>query len=160
MTSVFKKIQQDIDAKIHKTKEFLSNEKDWHNLSGSVHLTTEKIFHPHIIDNCKRVIRKSAKHSKHIRVAASGHTFSSLCSTKDYPIVTNNLTKITITPHEKYGHVVIAEAGAKLEKALSEHNPPLMLKTGGLFRGQTIGDRNASISDNVIALEVITADQE
>ncbi|CAG8512679.1 7946_t:CDS:2 [Paraglomus brasilianum] len=174
MTSVFKKIQQDIDAKIHKTKEFLSHEKEWHNLSGSVHLTTEKIFHPRTVDDCKRVVRKAAKHSKHIRVAASGHAFSSLCSTKDYLIITNNLTKITISAHEKHGYVVIAEAGAKLaniEKALSEHNPPLMLKTGGLFKEQTIGGAvsvgatgmqvgNASISDEVVALKVVAADEQ
>jgi len=58
-----------------------------------------------------------------------------------------------------------------IEKALSEHNPPLMLKTGGLFKEQTIGGAvsvgatgmqvgSASISDDVVALKVITADQQ
>ena len=60
---------------------------------------------------------------------------------------------------------------ANIEKALSEHNPPLMLKTGGLFKEQTIGGAvsvgatgmqvgNASISDEVVALKVVAADEQ
>ncbi|KAG9299367.1 hypothetical protein G9A89_014015 [Geosiphon pyriformis] len=151
-----------------------SHEKRWENWAGTIAVEPELIFRPRSLQDLKDIVKKAKKNGKKIRCVAQGHTFNSLSVTNDYLVIVQKLDKVNIEKSEKFGWVITAEAGAtikQMDDALRSHNPPLAfnsmtvldsVRASGVVSTGSHGAKvdSSGISDNVIALKILTADGE
>ncbi|CAG8514997.1 11812_t:CDS:2 [Ambispora gerdemannii] len=149
-----------------------TSEKTWSNWAGTVTNNPQYIFRPNTVDDLKDIVKNAKVNGKKVRCAAHGHSWSSLSATKDYLVIVNNLTKVTVQKNVKYGWTVTAEAGAsvkQIDEVLRSNNPPLAIDSttvidsvfaSGIVSTGSHGAKTqgATISDQVVALQIVTGD--
>ncbi|CAG8531702.1 39113_t:CDS:2 [Gigaspora margarita] len=160
ISTVYKSVAVSINKDLVIRSATPIDNKTWENWNGAIDISPNAIFEPSTLKDLIDIVKRAKKNHKTIRCAAQGHTTSSLSVTDHYLVVVNNLNKVKVQKHPKYGWTVTAEAGtslADLDQALRTHNPPLTLNSETVFDSFrvsgviAVGAHGAKTSSGIIA---------
>jgi hypothetical protein len=144
----------------------------WENWGHTAHCQPEYSFYPQHIDDLIKIVNFARVHDLHLRVAASGHSWSGLVPTDGVLVYIHALNKVSMDLSNDAQPRAIIESGATVKEVndvLEKHGCALPLNVvlesvrfGGLIATGSHGSgwNNPTLSDLVHAIEVVTASGE
>lgn len=141
----------------------------WENWGRTAHCQPAYSFYPQHVEDLIQIVNFAHERNLKIRVAASGHSWSSLIPTEGVLVYIHALNKVTLDLSDEAQPRVIIESGATVKDVndlLEEHGYALPLNVvlesvrfGGLIATGSHGSgwNNPTLSDLVHAIEVVTA---
>jgi L-gulono-1,4-lactone dehydrogenase len=144
----------------------------WQNWGRTARCQPQFSFYPQHIDDLIEIVHFARARELPIRVAASGHSWSTLVPTDGVLVYIHALNHVTLDLSDKVHPRVVIESGATVKEVndvLEAHGYALPLNVvlesvrfGGLISTGSHGSgwNNSTLSDLVHAVEVVTASGE
>jgi len=144
----------------------------WENWGRTARCQPEFSFYPQNVDDLIQIVNFARDHDLKIRVAASGHSWSSLIPTDGVLVYIHALNKVAMDLSDDEQPRVIIESGATVKEVndvLEEQGYALPLNVvlesvrfGGLIATGSHGSgwNNPTLSDLVHAIEIVAASGE
>ncbi len=141
----------------------------WENWGRTTNCLPEYSFYPRHVDNLTQIVNFADMRDLHVRVAASGHSWSGLVPTDGVLVYVHALNKVAMDLSDDVQPRVIIESGATVKEVndvLEQHGCALPLNVvlesvrfGGLIATGSHGSgwNNPTLSDLVHAIEIVTA---
>jgi hypothetical protein len=141
----------------------------WTNWARTAHCRPEWTFYPRCVEDLVQIVHFARATEKKIRVAASGHSWSSLVSTAEILVHMHQFNKVQLDLSNEALPRVVIESGAtvgEVNTLLEQHGYALPLNVvlesvrfGGLIATGSHGSgwENPTLSDLVSSMEIITA---
>jgi FAD/FMN-containing dehydrogenase len=142
----------------------------WENWSGNLSADPAAIFCPETLEDLVEIVGRARRDGRRIRVAGCGHSTSPLVPTEDYLVLMTNFTAITVEKTNPDGPRLTVEAGAlvaDVDRVMTAHGVafpsnvvPSDVQMAGItsIGGHGSGISNATVSDYVTEIEMVTAD--
>jgi L-gulono-1,4-lactone dehydrogenase len=142
--------------------------EQWRNWSGEQRCAPERIERPQSEDAVAEAVRRAASEGRHVRVSASGHSFTDIACTDDVMLRLDALDEVISVD----GTLVEVDAGITLHKlgaelaarglAMENQGDIDRQQLGGAISTATHGTgiRFPNLSAQVAALRLVTADGE
>uniref|UniRef100_A0A832H985 FAD-binding protein n=1 Tax=Oscillatoriales cyanobacterium SpSt-402 TaxID=2282168 RepID=A0A832H985_9CYAN len=144
----------------------------WHNWGKTVTCQPALSFFPETLEHLTQIVQFAQIHRKRIRVAATGHSWSSLIPTDDILVYIHKLNRVELDLSDRDRPLVIVQAGATVKDVntvLEQHGYALPLNVvlesvrfGGLVATGSHGSgwQNPTLSDLVHSIEIVTGNSE
>ena len=144
----------------------------WKNWGQTAHCKPEFSFYPKRLEDLIQIVNFARNRGRKIRVAASGHSWSTLVPTDDILVYVHGLNKVDMDFSDTEHPRVVMECGATVQEVndvLEQHGYALPLNVvlesvrfGGLIATGSHGSgwENSTLSDLVYAVDVVTASGE
>jgi D-arabinono-1,4-lactone oxidase/FAD binding domain-containing protein len=141
----------------------------WENWGRTARCQPEFSFYPQRVEDLIQIVDFARERGKQVRVAASGHSWSTLVPTDGVLVYIHQLNKVTMDFSDELHSRVVIESGATVKEVndvLEEHGCTLPLNVvlesvrfGGLIATGSHGSgwNNPTLSDLVHAIEIVTA---
>ena len=149
-----------------------ARKQPWENWGRTARCQPEFSFYPQHVDELIQIVNFARERGQKIRVAASGHSWSTLVPTDGVLVYVYQLNKVTLDLSDEAQPRVVIESGATVKEVndvLEDHGYALPLNVvlesvrfGGLIATGSHGSgwNNPTLSDLVHAIEVVTASGE
>ncbi len=141
----------------------------WENWGGTARCQPDFSFYPKSVDELIQIVHFAREKGCQIRVAASGHSWSTLVPTDEILVFVHELNKVMMDLSDDSHPRVVIESGATVKEVndvLEAHGFALPLNVvlesvrfGGLIATGSHGSgwNNPTLSDLVHAIEIVTA---
>jgi hypothetical protein len=144
----------------------------WSNWSRTANCTPAFTFAPRSLEELQQIVAFAGTTGQTLRVAASGHSWSTLVPTKDVLVSIRRLNRVAMDLSDQANPRVVVESGATVQEVndvLEQHGYALPLNVvlesvryGGLIATGSHGSgwHNPTLSDLVSTIEIVTASGE
>ncbi len=150
------------------TPQDLQTGDTWHNWSGNLSATPEKIFHPKDVDDLKQIVALAVQQQKKVRVAADGHSWAAIVPTDGFLVFQSEMNRVTVDKSDPLRPLVTMQAGATVHDVMTKMRAEGVALTSNVVLGSVqygglvapgchgSGRREQTLSDKVVSMEIVT----